>query len=185
MSDRSPPLDLDAARAALALVAARPPAPDRLLLAWHADLYRDLHPEVEPDPLDLILPFGALSPEARALLGLLVATAREVPSMRAAAGGRGPAAFVDAAAALAERLPPAVVRAHPLRQEELLRRWAAQIDAPLRVADAPEPPDRATRVLERLDYARIRAEEQRLEDERAVAEARRAALAKVAAGGPL
>lgn len=181
-----PALDLDDARAALAPIAGRPAPPDRLALAWHADLARALWPD-RLDPLDAVLPFGALAPDARRLLALLVETAREVPSMRAAAAASplGPAAFTAPAAALAERLPSDAVRAEALRQEELLRRWAALAGAPLAVGGASEPAARSAQVLARLDYARVRAEEQRLADERTIAEARRSALHKVATGAPL
>lgn len=178
-----PPLDLDAAQAALARVVGRPPAPIRRVLAWHADLLCDLGLVVEP--LDAILPVGAAGPDARDLLGLLVLTAAEVPSMGAAAKRAGPQAFVAPARALAERLPPAIVRGAALRQEELLRRWSAAVAAPIAVGGEPEAPGLSARILERLDYARIRDEELRLDAERTIAEARRVALAKVAAGGSL
>lgn len=179
------PLDLDAACAALARAAASPAPPDRRVLAWHADLCRALVPGLGARPLRLVLPFGALPPAARRLVGLLIVTARQVPSMRAAARRFGQRAFVGPAAALAERLPPEIVCSTGLRQEELIRRWAAAVGAPVAVGGRPEPAARSGRVLERLDYARIRDEEAKLEAERTIAEARRAALAKVSAGGAL
>lgn len=177
------PLDLDSALSALARVVGRPPPPDRRVLAWYADLCRDLG--ICAEPLELVLPFGGLSPDGRALLALLVQTARQIPSMQAAARRAGPGAFVPVAGALAERLPVAVVRAAPLRQSELLRRWAAAVGAPIMAGGRVEAPARSARILERLDYTRIRAEETRLDAERTIAEARRAALAKIAAGGAL
>lgn len=177
-------LDLDAARAALARAR---PAPDaRRVVARHADLWR--HPLGRPlDPLDAVLPIGALSADALTLCGLLVEVAHEVESMRAIAAERADplAAFVAPAAALARRLPPAVVTAQPIRQEELLRRWAEHHGAGVVSDGRAESPDHRRRVLDRLDYRRIRAEEERLDAQRTIAEARRAAMQKVAAGGPL
>lgn len=181
-AEKAPPLlDLDAARLALERAAARPRPGDRHILAWCADLVA----AADADPLDIVLGFGALSPDARDLVGLLVQVAREVPSTRAGVRGMGHRAFVPPAAELAERLPAAVVRSAPLRREELLRRWAEAVGLGIAVGGEPESAERSARVLGRLDYARIREEEARLDAERTVAEARRAARAKVAAGGPL
>jgi len=179
------PLDLDAACAALARAAAGPAPPDRRVLAWHADLCRALVPGLEARPLSLVLPFGALSPAARRLVGLLVSTAHAVPSMQAAARHFGHRAFVGPAAVLAERLPPEIVCSAPLRLEELIRRWAAAVGASIAIGGRPEPAARSGRVLQRLDYARIRDEEAKLDAERTIAEARRAALARVSTGGAL
>lgn len=177
-------LDLDAACAALAR--ARLATDARRVVARHADLWR--HALGRPlDPLDAVLPIGALSHDALALCGLLVDAAHEVESMRAIAAAHPDplAVFVAPAAALGPRLPPAVVIAQPIRQEELLRRWANHHGAGVRRDGRAEPAEHRRRVLDRLDYRRIRAEEERLDAQRTIAEARRAAMAKVAAGGAL
>lgn len=182
-------LDLDDACAALALAAARPAPTARLVVARHADLWR--HVLRQPlDPLDAVLPIGALSTDAQHLLALLVECAHRVATMQViavtAAAHRGPrAVFVDVAARLAPRLPPAVVRETAIRQQELLRRWADAHGAGVRHEGRDEPDDLRRRVLDRLDYHRIRAEEQRLDEQRTIAEAHREAMRKIASGAPL
>lgn len=182
----TPALDLDRALAALAPVVARPAPPDRLILALHADLWRDLVGHTLP-PADVVLPFGSLDAAARRLVGLWVLTALDAPSMRAIAATVHPptAAFIRPARSIARRLPPSVLAGSALRREECLRRWAAAVGAPVRQGGEPESAARSQRVLQRLDYTQIRAEEQRLAEERAVAEGRRQARAKIAAGGVL
>lgn len=182
-------LDLDDACAALALAAARPEATIRYTIARHADLWRHRlnHPLT---PLDAVLPIGALSQDAITLLALLVETAHHVATLQAiavtiAAQHTPTAAFIAPAAALAPRLLAAVVRQNAIRQQELLRRFADHHGADIRADGRDEPRDLTRRVLDRLDYRQIRAEEQRLDEQRTIAEARREALQRIAAGGPL
>ena len=65
-------------------------------------------------------------------------------------------------------LPRRVVLTNEFRSEELVRAFASFLDAPLEVQGAPEQPERSARVLDRLDYRRIREDEERLEVERTV-----------------
>lgn len=191
-------LALDDALTALATLAARPAPTDRRVLARHADFWRfSLGRGLEP--VDATLPFAALCSDGRALVGLLVETAMSEPSMRAAIEHRLRAAderhpslppparrvFIAAAARIAPALPADVVRRSAVRRAELLRRWAAFNEVPIRFDGVEEPASRSARILKRLDYTIVRAEEERLARTQAVAEARREALARIAAGGAL
>lgn len=65
-------------------------------------------------------------------------------------------------------LPRRVVLTNEFRSEELVRAFASFLDAPIEVHGATEQADRSARVLDRLDYRRIREDEERLEVERTV-----------------
>ena len=80
----TPAFDLDRALDVLATAVARPAAPDRLVLARHADFWR-FSLGLALGPVDATLPFAALCADGRALVGLLVETATTEPSMRPSA----------------------------------------------------------------------------------------------------
>ncbi len=65
-------------------------------------------------------------------------------------------------------LPRRVALTNEFRSEELVRAYAAFLEAPIEVAGAVEQADRSARVLDRLDYRRIREDEERLAVERTV-----------------
>lgn len=176
------PLDLD--DASDALEATPPPANDRRALAHHADFWA--HNEVSLDPVQATLAFGALPLNARRLVALLVEAAGRSASLArcACASPRGTGAFIGFADTV-DWLPAETVASDPTRREELLRRFAAYNEAPIVRAGKPEDPKRSVRVLERLDYRAVAAEEERLERARKVAAAIEEVNRKIRAGGPL
>ncbi|MCA9538672.1 MAG: hypothetical protein KC620_07270 [Myxococcales bacterium] len=182
------PLDLDEARIALAAAAGRPSPPPHLLLARHADLWR-YRLGVPLDPIEAVLAVAVLDDDARGLAALLVDTAAAASALPAALlavdATTAVRVFLGCAATLGPRLPPAVVRAQAVRQEELLRRFAAFNGIALIVGGKPEPTARSAQVLERLDYRVVRIQEDALARDRTLIEARREALARIASGAPL
>lgn len=72
--------------------------------------------------------------------------------------------LIDPALTLGRYLTRDVVMQNDFRREELVRAWAAAIG----VAIDGETPEKSARALERLDYRRIRADEERLQIERKV-----------------
>ena len=76
--------------------------------------------------------------------------------------------LLDPAQTIGRYLPRDVVMQNDFRREELIRAWAAAIGLPLEVANKPEPREKSARMLERLDYRRIRADEERLSIEHRV-----------------
>lgn len=76
--------------------------------------------------------------------------------------------LLDPATVIAAYLPREVALQNDFRREELVRAWAAQIGVPIESRGAVEPPEKSARALERLDYRRIRADEERLAIERKV-----------------
>jgi len=76
--------------------------------------------------------------------------------------------LLDPGSAIARDLPREVVVQNDFRREELVRTWAARLEIPVESRGKPEEPERSARVLERLDYRRIRADEDRLAIERKV-----------------
>lgn len=76
--------------------------------------------------------------------------------------------LTDPAEVLGRYLPRDVVMQNEFRREELIRAWASAISVPLEVRSKEEPAEKSARVLERLDYRRIRADEERLSIERSV-----------------
>ncbi len=83
---------------------------------------------------------------AHAVRALLLVTAREI--------GSG--------------LPREVALANDFRREELVRAFASKIGASVIARGKEEPAEQSARILERLDYRRIREDEERLAVERRV-----------------
>lgn len=76
--------------------------------------------------------------------------------------------LLDTGSTIARHLPREVVVQNDFRREELVRTWAALLSVPIESRGKVEEPARSARVLERLDYRRIRADEERLGIERKV-----------------
>ncbi len=76
--------------------------------------------------------------------------------------------LLDPAEAIGKYLPREVVLQNDFRREELLRAWGAAIGVPIESGGKLEPAERSERALARLDYRRIRADEERLAIERRV-----------------
>lgn len=108
---------------------------------------------------------GALADAVRARAA---ATRAEGLSDEAALGHALRSLLLVPAREIGAYLPRRVVLTNEFRSEELVRAFASFLDAPIEVQGAPEPPDRSARVLDRLDYRRIREDEERLEIERTV-----------------
>ena len=95
------------------------------------------------------------------------AAAPNVPS-EAAAAHAARVVLIDPARTIGAYLPRAVALSNEFRREELVRAWAAAIGAPIRARDKLEKPERSKKALDKLDYRRIRADEERLAVERSV-----------------
>jgi hypothetical protein len=76
--------------------------------------------------------------------------------------------LVEPAAILARHLPREAVALNDFRREELARTWMSLIDVPIESSGKPEAPERSERALARLDYRKIKADEERLAIERKV-----------------
>jgi hypothetical protein len=77
-------------------------------------------------------------------------------------------ALVTPAERIGAYLPREIALQNDFRREELVRAWAAEIGAPLEVKGKREKSDKSARALEKLDYRKIRADEERLAIERKV-----------------
>lgn len=102
----------------------------------------------------------------------IVARARELadPSLssEAAAAIGFRRVLIDPAQSIGKYLPREVVMQNDFRREELIRGWAAAIGVGIEQGGRPEATEKSRRVLERLDYRRIRDDEERLQIERRV-----------------
>jgi hypothetical protein len=188
-------VDLDEAKDALAQAGGRPPRDFRVVLARHTDLWR-VTLGVPLRPADAVLPAGALDGAGRGLLDLLVGAAEGSASLRDAAlaivhAADAPASqtagqvFTRVCAQVQPWLPPERVRAEPVRGEELLRRWANDHGVRVVIRGRAQPVAQAARALKRLDFRGVAAQERALDREKALLEARRVALERIAAGGAL
>jgi len=106
----------------------------------------------------------AVADRARAMLE---DAARNVSS-EAAAAHAARRVLLDPALEIGRYLPRAVALQNEFRREELVRAWAAAIGAPVESKRKLEAADKSKRALERLDYRKIRADEERLAVERRV-----------------
>lgn len=127
----------------------------------------------EGSVLDLLVALlagvDAFAEAVREAVELRAAAARDGGlSDEAAIGHAVRAALLVPAREISAYLPRAVVLTNEFRSEELVRAYAAAIGAPLEVRGALEPEERSARALERLDYRRIRDDEERLAIERSV-----------------
>jgi hypothetical protein len=132
---------------------------------------------------------GLCDDSSQSILELLITLLRESPAVAQAVADRargianeaapsvgaeaaiGHAArrvLVDPALDLGRYLTRAVVLSNEFRREELARAWAAAIGVPIEAKGRVEPLEKSTRALERLDYRRILADEERLGIERRV-----------------
>lgn len=117
----------------------------------------------------LLADADAFAEAVREAVELRAAAARDAGlSDEAALGHAVRTALLVPAREISAYLPRAVVLSNEFRSEELVRAYAAAIDAPLEVRGAREPEERSARALERLDYRRIRDDEERLAIERSV-----------------
>jgi hypothetical protein len=76
--------------------------------------------------------------------------------------------LLDPADAIGRYLPRDAVMQNDFRREELIRAWAAAIGVPIEAGGKPEAAEKSERALARLDYRRIRDDEERLAIERRV-----------------
>lgn len=76
--------------------------------------------------------------------------------------------LIDPAGAIARHLPRDVVVQNDFRREELVRTWASAIGVPVESGGKLEDEARSARALARLDYRKIREDEERLAIERRV-----------------
>jgi len=125
----------------------------------------------DPGLLDLMT---ALVVQSDRIGGAIVAHAQKV--MESATGMPEEAArafalrrvLLDPAQAIGSYLPREVVLSNDFRREELVRAWAAALGVPIESGGKSEPREKSERVLARLDYRRIRADEEKLAIERRV-----------------
>lgn len=120
------------------------------------------------DDLSLLDLMVALMLESEKTAAAVVARAGELAVSTLPADAAAAMAFrrvlIDPAQSIGRYLPRSVVMQNEFRREELVRAWAAAIG----VSIEGESADKSARVLERLDYRRIRADEERLQIERRV-----------------
>ncbi len=135
-----------------------PVAPERVvprIAASHGDL-------------SLLDPMVAILLESERAAAAIVARARELSPPELPAEASAALSFrrvvVDPAESIGRYLPRSVVMQNDFRREELVRAWAAAIG----VSIEGETAEKSARALERLDYRRIRADEERLQIERSV-----------------
>ncbi len=126
------------------------------------------------DPSSLLDLMVAVITDAERSSEAIVERARAIASERttlveeAAAAHAIRRVLLDPASAIARHLPREVVLANDFRREELVRSWAAYIGVPIESAGKVETTERSTRALSRLDYRKIREDEERLAIERRV-----------------
>lgn len=89
-------------------------------------------------------------------------------STEAALAHAARAVLIEPATAIARYLPRDVVTLNDFRREELARAWMAAIEVPIECQGKLEAKERSARTLARLDYRKIRADEERLAIERKV-----------------
>ena len=186
------PIPLDEATAVLARVAAIEPGvledDDLHLRAVRA--LEVLHARGLPIVAERFVPLVALEEDAaNSLLDLFVTLLAESDRTAAAVAGRAQtvagevrskvspeaalahavrAVLIDPARRIGSYLPRSIALLNDFRREELVRAWASAIGAPVSVRDAVEPPKKSARALDKLDYRKIRADEERLSIERRV-----------------
>ncbi|MGZ3454932.1 MAG: hypothetical protein ACXVEF_35345, partial [Polyangiales bacterium] len=76
--------------------------------------------------------------------------------------------LVEPATEIARYLPREAVAQNDFRREELARAWMAAIGVAIESTGKEEPKERSERSLARLDYRKIKADEERLAIERRV-----------------
>lgn len=140
-------------------------------------------------PAERLVPHLASLTDDESLLDLLVTLLADAKGVAAAVRERArqlhrdalATVSIEAAAAYAARrvlvvpareigayLPRSIAISNEFRREELARAWAASLGLPVSSKGKPEKPDRSARALEKLDYRRIRIDEERLAIERTV-----------------
>lgn len=189
----STPIPLEDALAVLSRAAAtETSAPDATDLHLRAARVLDVLSSRGIDvPAERLVPLlaGAAEDASQSLLDLLVGMVRESEGVAAAVIDRARAVMTvaarsvsaEAASAHAARkvlldpaveigryLPRSVALQNEFRREELVRAWAGMIGAPIEHKRKVETEDRSRRALERLDYRKIKADEERLTIERRV-----------------
>ncbi len=190
------PLNLDEALLALqgAAGAVASPPSARAIVARHADFWRfrvAAPPEVRP--WEAVYPVGALLPNGRHLLAMLLDAATRAPSLEAIAveavkaqpalGIGGP--FAGVARDFQRLLPAAELAAEPARCEALLRAVARTCGAAVQVGAVVESPKQSALVAERLDVRALKAQAQAMRRQMRLMEAARAANALIATGKDL
>lgn len=117
--------------------------------------------------------FVALLAESERTAAAVIARAKAIAEesglpAEAAHGLAARRVLLEPASAIARHLPREVIVQNDFRREELVRTWAATLGIPVESRGKAEEPERSARTLERLDYRRIRADEERLAIERRV-----------------
>jgi hypothetical protein len=160
-------MHLRAARALDELAARGFPVPAERFVPALAGLSEDPSASV----LDLLITLLEQSPETataivqRARELAETATTVDPEAARAAAARR---VLLDPALEIGRYLSREVALSNEFRREELVRTWADRVGLPLRVRGKLEPEERSRRTLDRLDYRKIKADEDRLAIERRV-----------------
>jgi hypothetical protein len=97
----------------------------------------------------------------------LAAAAGDLPE-EARTGHAARRVLIEPAAIIARHLPREAVALNDFRREELARTWMSLIEVPVESAGKQEAPERSERALARLDYRKIKGDEERLAIERKV-----------------
>lgn len=189
-------LNLDEALLALSGAAGAVGAPPsaRAIVACHADFWRfrvAAPPNVRP--WEAVYPVGALTPNGRHLLAMLLEAATRAPSLEGIAVealrarpevGVG-APFASVARDFERVLPAAEVAAEPARREALLRAVARVCGAPISVGGVEEGAKQSAMIAERLDVRALKAQERAMHKQMRLMEAARVAHALIATGKDL
>ncbi len=189
--DAQPPFPLDEALATLARVAATKPAPRdaverQVLVSRTRDTLADLgivvvEARIVPHLASLLGDEGLLDllvtllGDARGIAAAVRERARTIHreaiasvSIEAALAHAARRIVVTPARDIGSYLPRSIALSNEFRREELARAYADALGLPISAKGKVETPERSLRALSKLDYRRIRIDEERLAIERSV-----------------
>jgi len=180
-----PPIDVADAVSVLARIVEAEGPDDyavhaHLVAARASDALVDLGCPVEAERL--VPALGSLADAELEVIGLMVGLVEGCESVgealreRLSGAGADPVqdeltvreVLIGPARAFGGYLTADVLSLNDFRREELVRGWAAKLGAPIRKGKHVEKPGKAARQLERLDYRRIQADEERFRIEQEV-----------------